>query len=68
MSMTMKQMCRYAEMGALNYIETLEKLLEMCIEVGDEDAADEYRNKIEVVRFDAYSLMKVNNMFRGIEV
>ena len=68
MSMTMKQMCKYAEMGALNYLETLETLLEMCIEVGDEDAADEYRNRIEVVRFDIHSLMKINDMFRENEV
>ena len=68
MSMTMTQIYKYAEMGALNYLETLETLLEMCIEAGDEDAADEYRNKIEVVRFDAHSLMKVNDMFRENEV
>lgn len=68
MSMTMTQMYKYAEMGALNYLETLETLLEMCIEVGDEDAADEYRNQIEVVRFDIHSLMKINDMFRENEV
>lgn len=68
MSMTMTQMYKYAEMGALNYLETLETLLEMCIEVGDEDTADEYRNRIEVVRFDIHSLMKINDMFRENEV
>ena len=68
MSMTMTQMYKYAEMGALNYLETLETLLEMCIEVGDEDTADEYRNRIEVVRFDIHSLMKIDDMFRENEV
>lgn len=47
--MDMMLLYKYAYWGVINHLKTLKKLREMCIDVCDGDAFDEYDMKIEKV-------------------
>lgn len=57
------KMYEYAEMGVYNYIEILEKLYNMCLEVCDGDAAEEYANKIEDVKCDLIFIKRMREYY-----
>ena len=61
--MKRKTLWKYAEMGAYDYIETLEKLYNMCLEVRDGDAAEEYANKIEDVKCDLIFIKRMREYY-----
>ena len=43
---------KYAYWGAIEELKTITKLYNMCIEVGDGDAAEEYEIEIEKIKSD----------------
>ena len=51
----------YAYWGAINHLEVLEKLYNMCLEVGDGDAAEEYECKIQKVKHDLFFIKRILN-------
>lgn len=45
--MDLIQMYKYAYWGAIEHLRTITKLYNMCIDVGDGEAADEYEIQIQ---------------------
>ena len=43
---------KYAYWGVIAELKTLIKLYDMCIEVGDDDASEEYKNQIQKTKSD----------------
>lgn len=56
--MDLMKMYKYAWIGVNDYIETLEKLHQMCLDENDGDAAEEYEMKLEVVKEDKEFIAK----------
>lgn len=50
--MDLNMMYKYAYWGAIEELKTITKLYNMCIEVGDGDAAEEYEIEIEKIKSD----------------
>lgn len=50
---------KYAYWGAISHLEILEKLHDMCLEVNDGDAVEEYEIQIEKTKSDLEYLEKV---------
>lgn len=57
--MDLIKMYKYAWIGVNDYIETLEKLHQMCLDENDGDAAEEYEMKLEIVKEDKEFIAKV---------
>ena len=56
--MDLMKMYKYAWIGVNDYIETLEKLHQMCLDENDGDAAEEYEMKLEIVKEDKEIIAK----------
>lgn len=56
--MDLMKMYKYAWIGVNDYIETLEKLHQMCLDENDGDAAEEYEMKLEIVKEDKEFIAK----------
>ncbi len=50
--MDLLTMYKYAYWGVIAELKTLIKLYDMCIEVGDDDASEEYKNQIQKTKSD----------------
>ena len=52
-------MYKYAYWGVIEELKTLMKLYDMCIEVGDGDASDEYLIRINKTKFELDCIISV---------